>query len=147
MEQGNRRLCHGPANDPGSCWPDFASGGFEAQAAERIDHSDRGSQYCSRSYQRLMKQFKMQPSMAKATATTESFFGTLKNELVPHRKYRTRQEAIEEIREYDRSVLQSAEATCQLGQSLPGTILEKIDQSAGGLPKQLIWCPLFRIDT
>jgi transposase InsO family protein len=30
----------------------------------------------------------------------ESFWGTLKNELVHHRKYRTRQEAIREITEY-----------------------------------------------
>jgi transposase InsO family protein len=29
-----------------------------------------------------------------------SFFGTLKQELVHHRKYRTRKEAMEEIREY-----------------------------------------------
>ena len=33
-------------------------------------------------------------------APMESFFGTLKRELVHHRKYRTRQEAIAEISEY-----------------------------------------------
>ena len=70
-----------------------------------IHHSDRGSQYCSKSYQKLMRQFKMQPSMSRKgncydNAPMESFFGTLKNELVHHRKYRTRQEAIAEIREY-----------------------------------------------
>jgi len=33
-------------------------------------------------------------------ASMESFFGTLKMELVHHQKYRTRQEAIAEISEY-----------------------------------------------
>jgi len=30
----------------------------------------------------------------------ESFWGTMKNELVHHRRYKTRQEAIQEITEY-----------------------------------------------
>jgi len=70
-----------------------------------IHHSDRGSQYCSGSYQKLMRQFKMNPSMSRKgncwdNAPMESFFGTLKTERVHHRKYRTRQEAVAEIREY-----------------------------------------------
>lgn len=70
-----------------------------------IHHSDRGSQYCSGSYQKLMRQFKMIPSMSRKgncwdNAPMESFFGTLKTELVHHRKYRTRQQAEAEIREY-----------------------------------------------
>ena len=83
---------------------------FRAVVARRppnglIHHSDRGSQYCSHSYQKLMKQFKMKPSMSRKgncwdNAPMESFFGTLKTELVHHRKYRTRQEAIREISEY-----------------------------------------------
>jgi len=83
---------------------------FKAVARRRppkglIHHSDRGSQYCSKSYQKLMKQFEMQPSMSRKgncydNAPMESFFGTLKKELVHHRKYRTRQEAIAESREY-----------------------------------------------
>jgi putative transposase len=83
---------------------------FQAVAKRRpgdglIHHSDRGSQYCSGSYQKLMRQFKMNPSMSRKgncwdNAPMESFFGTLKTELVHHRKYRTRQEAAAEIREY-----------------------------------------------
>ena len=70
-----------------------------------IHHSDRGSQYCSQGYQKLLKQFGRQPSMSRKgncydNAPMESFFGTLKTELVHHRRYRTRQEAIQEIREY-----------------------------------------------
>ena len=83
---------------------------FNAVKAKRpsvglIHHSDRGSQYCSHDYQRLLKQFGMKSSMSRKgncydNAPMESFWGTLKNELVHHRKYRTRQEAIQEIREY-----------------------------------------------
>jgi transposase InsO family protein len=52
-----------------------------------------------------MKQFKMVPSMGRKgncgdNASMESFFGTLKRELVHHRKFRTRQQAIAEISEY-----------------------------------------------
>lgn len=73
-------------------------------AAGLIHHSDRGSQYCSHGYQKLLKQFKMQPSMSRKgncydNAPMESW-GTLKNELVHHRSYQTRQEAIQEICEY-----------------------------------------------
>lgn len=83
---------------------------FRAVTARRppnglIHHSDRGSQYCSGSYQKLMRQFKMKQSMSRKgncwdNAPMESFFGTLKTELVHLRKYRTRQEAIADIREY-----------------------------------------------
>ena len=70
-----------------------------------IHHSDRGSQYCSREYQGLLKQFGLEVSMSGAgncldNAPMESFWGILKQELVNHRHYRTRREAMEDIREY-----------------------------------------------
>ncbi len=83
---------------------------FSAMKAKRppiglIHHSDRGSQYCCRDYQKLLNQFKILPSMSRKrncydNAPMESFFGTLKTELVHHKRYRTRQEAILDIREY-----------------------------------------------
>jgi len=83
---------------------------FRAVAAKRplpglIHHSDRGSQYCSYEYRRLLDQFHMKASMSRKgdcydNAPMESFWGTLKNELVHHRRYGTRQEAIREITEY-----------------------------------------------
>jgi len=83
---------------------------FKAVAAKRpgpglIHHSDRGSQYCAHEYRRLMDQFKMRVSMSRKgdcydNAPMESFWGTLKNELVHHSHYKTRQEAIREITEY-----------------------------------------------
>lgn len=74
-------------------------------AAGLIHHSDRGSQYCSAEYQKLLEQFKMCASMSRRgncydNAPVESFWGVLKNELVHHRRYATRQAAIREITTY-----------------------------------------------
>jgi putative transposase len=70
-----------------------------------IHHSDRGSQYCAHAYRKLLDQFAITASMSRKgncydNAPMESFWGTLKNELVYHRHYTTRQEAIREITEY-----------------------------------------------
>jgi putative transposase len=70
-----------------------------------LHHSDRGSQYCSKQYQGLLKQFGMRASMSDKgncydNAPMESFWGILKSELVHHRRYKTRAEAIGEITEY-----------------------------------------------
>ena len=70
-----------------------------------IHHSDRGSQYASGDYQQKLSDYGMQCSMSKKgepwdNAPMESFFGTLKTELVHHRKYQSRAEAKAEIFEY-----------------------------------------------
>jgi len=70
-----------------------------------IHHSDRGSQYASREYQQKLRDHGIQCSMSKKgdpwdNAPMESFFATLKTELVHHRKYRSRDEARAEIFEY-----------------------------------------------
>lgn len=70
-----------------------------------IHHSDRGSQYASQDYRDLLDSYDMLASMSRKgdcwdNAPMESFFGTLKRELVHHRKYRTREEARREIFEY-----------------------------------------------
>jgi len=81
-----------------------------AQATKRPDpglihHSDRGSQYCSISFAELLDKFHMKASMSRKgncydNAPMESFWGTLKNELVYHTRYVTREQAIREITEY-----------------------------------------------
>jgi transposase InsO family protein len=68
-------------------------------------HSDRGSQYCSHEYQALLAQHGTRASMSRKgncydNAPVESFWGTLKTELVHHRKYLTCAEAAAEIAEY-----------------------------------------------
>jgi transposase InsO family protein len=70
-----------------------------------IHHSDRGSQYCSLDYGKLLEQFNMRASMSRKgnrydNAPMESFQGTLKNELVYHQHYTTWEQAIREITEY-----------------------------------------------
>jgi len=70
-----------------------------------IHHSDRGIQYCSHEYGKLLKHLGIKSSMSRKgncydNAPMESFFGTLKNELIHHRRYATRKEAIKDITEY-----------------------------------------------
>ncbi len=70
-----------------------------------IHHSDRGIQYCAHPYQTLLTQLGMVISMSRKgncydNAPMESFWGTLKTELVHHRRYATREEAIRDITEY-----------------------------------------------
>ena len=70
-----------------------------------IHHSDRGSQYASGDYQKKLSDHGMLCSMSKKgdpwdNAPMESFFGTLKMELVHHRKYQSRAEARADIFEY-----------------------------------------------
>ena len=70
-----------------------------------IVHSDQGSTYASSDYQRLLKDNDMLPSMSRKgecydNAVAESFFGTLKTELVDDEDYRTREQAKQSLFEY-----------------------------------------------
>jgi len=70
-----------------------------------IHHSDRGSQYCAQAYQDQGRQCGMTAAMSRKgncydNAPMESVWGTLKNELVHHRRYETREQARREISEY-----------------------------------------------
>lgn len=70
-----------------------------------IHHSDRGSQYASEEFQNLLKEYEVQCSMSGKgncydNAVVESFFGTLKKELVYFENYKTRDEAKRSIFEY-----------------------------------------------
>lgn len=67
-----------------------------------LHHSDRGVQYASTAYQTLLAAHQMSPSMSDRgncydNAAMESFFGTLKTELVNDQHYRTRAEARQDI--------------------------------------------------
>ena len=83
---------------------------LRAVAAKRpatglLHHSDRGSQYCAHEYRELLTRLGMKASMSRKgncydNAPMESFWGTLKNELVHHTHYTNRREAIQEISEY-----------------------------------------------
>ena len=70
-----------------------------------LQHSDRGSQYTSDDYQRALRDHGIQCSMSGKgncwdNAVVESFFGTLKRELLHRRTWPSRREAAAAIHEY-----------------------------------------------
>ena len=70
-----------------------------------MHHSDQGSQYASFAYQTLLKQHSITVSMSRRSecydnAVVESFFGTLKTELVHRSTWPTRDSARSAIHEY-----------------------------------------------
>lgn len=81
-------------------------------------HSDRGCQYASAEYRKALKSHGINPSMSRKgnrrdNAPMESFFGSLKSELVHHRRYATREDAKRDLfgyieGDYNRQRLHSA---------------------------------------
>lgn len=70
-----------------------------------IFHSDRGSQYASRTFRRRLWRYRMRQSMSGKgncfdNAVAESFFATLKKELVRNRAFETRSAAHTDVFEY-----------------------------------------------
>jgi len=89
-----------------------------------IHHSDRGSQYASRAYQKLLRQHGMTCSMSRKgncwdNAPVERFFSSLKREWTGDRLYRTRQEAIADVREYVAVYYNSKRLHSTLGYKTP----------------------------
>lgn len=70
-----------------------------------IMHSDRGSQYASRLHQELLTQYGLNCSMSRKgdcwdNAVAESFFHSIKGELINHETYQSREAAKQSIFEY-----------------------------------------------
>lgn len=70
-----------------------------------LHHTDRGSQYAATLYRELLAGHGLTASMSRRgncwdNAVVESFFHTLKTELVYHRRYITREEARQDIFEW-----------------------------------------------
>jgi putative transposase len=70
-----------------------------------LHHSDRGSQYTSEQFQRLMADHGVTCSMSRSgnvwdNAAMESFFSSLKTERVTRKTYRTRDEAKADVFDY-----------------------------------------------
>jgi transposase InsO family protein len=73
--------------------------------APKLLHSDQGSTYATAAYRDLLKQHAIQQSMSRKgdcwdNAPMESFFHTLKTELVMHCDYRTREQARSSLFDY-----------------------------------------------
>ena len=74
-------------------------------AAGLLMHTDRGSQYGAESYRQLLRQHKVQASMSRKgnswdNAVAESFYHTLKTELIYLEDYDTREHAQTAVFEY-----------------------------------------------
>jgi putative transposase len=74
-------------------------------ASGLLHHSDKGSQYCSHEYRRMLEGLGIKASMSGTgncfdNAPMESFWATLKTELIFHRRFATRRQASREITEY-----------------------------------------------
>jgi putative transposase len=75
------------------------------ELAGLLHHSDRGVQYACDDYQAILDAYGIDCSMSRLgncydNAAMESFFGTLKTELVHHERYRTLAEARQSIADY-----------------------------------------------
>jgi transposase InsO family protein len=70
-----------------------------------IHHSDCGSPYCAKAYRAILQENGLVASMSRKSngydnAPIESFWGSLKNEMVHHQRFETRAQAESAIREY-----------------------------------------------
>ncbi|MBF0503230.1 MAG: IS3 family transposase [Candidatus Riflebacteria bacterium] len=99
-----------------------------------LHHSDRGSQYCAHSYRKLLVQLGMISSMSKKgdcydNAPMESFWGTLKTELVHHRRYETRSIVMREITEFIEIFYNRPRRHSRLGNIAPATFARQFNQN------------------
>ena len=89
-----------------------------------IVHSDRGSQYCSKKYQSLLESNNLVSSMSGKgccydNAPAESFFPTLKVELVHGAKYKSRQEVKTSIANYIECYYNKKRRHSAIGYNIP----------------------------
>lgn len=98
-----------------------------------IHHSDRGSQYCSTTYQKAVSKNGMVASMSRKgncydNAPMESFWGSLKNELVHHANYTTKQQAQDEIVEYIEIFYNRQRRHSRLNNLSPAVFIQQLEQ-------------------
>jgi putative transposase len=101
-----------------------------------LHHSDRGSQYASHAYQKLLQQYGMIPSMSRKgncwdNAPVERFFSSLKREWTGDQLYRTREEAIADVREYVAVYYNSMRLHSTLGYKTPMDYEKMLDKVSG----------------
>lgn len=99
-----------------------------------ILHSDQGSQYSSYEYKTFLKYHNIIPSMSRRgncydNAVAESFFKTLKKELVRKTIFRTREEARDKIFEYIEMFYNSKRRHIYLGFISPNEFEKRYNQN------------------
>jgi transposase InsO family protein len=97
-----------------------------------LHHSDRGVQYACELYQQLLDRHGIERSMSRPgncydNAVAESFFGTLKSELVHRQRYRTRAEAQTSIFEWIECWYNRRRRHSSLGYQSPETFEAQIN--------------------
>jgi putative transposase len=98
-----------------------------------MHHSDRGSQYTSHDFQKKLAQYQITASMSGTgncydNAAMESFFHTLKTELVYFEHYQTREEAKQSIFEYIEVFYNRQRRHSTLGYNTPLEFEQKYQQ-------------------
>ena len=89
-----------------------------------VHHSDRGVQYASRAFRKLLKAHGVAGSMSRKgdcwdNAVVESFFGSLKSERIHWRSYQSREEARADIVDYITMFYNSRRLHSYLGYQSP----------------------------
>ena len=102
---------------------------------ELILHSDRGSPILRDDYRNLIAQYGMQASMSRNgncydNAPMESFWGSLKNEIIHHQRYATRANAEAAIKEYTEIFYNRQRRHSRLGYVSPASFAEKFSKEA-----------------
>lgn len=103
----------------------------ELPGEDLVAHSDRGVQYASEHYQNLLKKHAVTCSMSRKgncwdNAPMESFFATLKKELVHHERYETRNAARQSLFHYIETFYNRVRRHSSLGYLSP----EQFEQAA-----------------
>lgn len=100
-----------------------------------VHHSDRGSQYASRDYRDALRHHRIICSMSRKgdccdNAVVESFFATLKKELIYRRPWPTVREAREAIAEYVEVFYNTKRMHSTLGYISPAEFERQFEQEA-----------------
>ena len=99
-----------------------------------LHHSDQGSQYTSEQFQRLMADNGVTCSMSRSgnvwdNAAMESFFSSLKTELIGKKIYRSRDQAKAEIFDYIERFYNPTRRHSTLGSLSPMDFERKLGQA------------------
>ena len=100
-----------------------------------LHHSDRGSQYASKPYRAILARHGIRQSMSRKgdcldNAPMESFFGSLKNELVHRAAFPTREAARRAVFEYVESFYNRRRRHSALGFLTPAQAYEQMARAA-----------------
>jgi len=110
---------------------------FRAPLKGCIHHSDRGSQYCSHDYQKILRQHGFRVSMSGKgncydNAAVETFFKTIKAELIWQRSWETRRQAEMAIFEYINGFYNPRRRHSALGWKSPVAFERKVAGTSTG---------------